>query len=81
MEIVEQLQVLAFRNPGDLVFCPETFPLIQPPAAFAGIARLADTDGVVGNVRAAAGSQTPGRPSAKASKVGTILGKLPVGPD
>jgi len=41
VEIVEQLQVLAFRNPWNFVFCPEPFPLVQPPAAFAGIAGLA----------------------------------------
>jgi len=57
MQVIEQLQVLAFRNPWDLIFCLEPFPLVQPLAAFAGIARLADTDGVVGNVRAAAGSR------------------------
>jgi len=57
VEIVEQFQVLAFRNPGNLVLCPEPFPLVQPPAAFAGIARPADTDRVVGNVRTAAGSR------------------------
>jgi len=57
VEIVEQLQVLTFRNPGNFVFCPEPFPLVQPPASFAGIARLADTDGIVRNIRAAAGSR------------------------
>jgi hypothetical protein len=51
VEIVEQLEIFAFRNPWDLVLCPESFSLLQPPASFAGIARLADTDGVVGNVR------------------------------
>jgi len=55
MEIVEQLQVFAFRNPGDLVLCPEPFPLVQPPAAFTGVARLANMDGVIGNVRAPLG--------------------------
>ena len=51
MEIVEQLEVLAFRNPGDLVFCHKNFSLVQPPAALAGIARLANTDGVVGKIQ------------------------------
>jgi len=55
VQVIEQLQVLAFCNAGDLVLCPEPFPLVQPPAAFAGVAGLADADCIVGNIRAAAG--------------------------
>ena len=66
VEIVEQLQVLAFRNPWDFVFCPESFPLVQPPSTFAGVARLADADGVVGNVRAATGSRQDVLPGQRA---------------
>jgi hypothetical protein len=57
VQIVEQLQVLPLRNPGDLILYQGPFPLIQSAAAFAGIARLEGTDGVVGNIRTTAGSQ------------------------
>jgi len=54
VEIVEQFEILSFRNPRDGVLLPEALPLVQPLAAFAGVARPADPDRVVGNVRAAA---------------------------
>jgi hypothetical protein len=57
VEIVEQFEILSFRNPGDCILFRKTLPLVQPLAAFAGVARSADPDRVVGNVRAAT---TPG---------------------
>jgi len=55
VEIVEQFEILPFRNPGDCILFRKTLPLVQPLATFAGVARPADPDRVVGNVRAAAG--------------------------
>jgi len=53
VKIVEQLKILALCNPWDRVFLFEALPLVQPPGTFGRIARPADPDSVVGDVRAA----------------------------
>lgn len=58
MEIIEQLEIFALRDSRDRVFLRKALPLVQPFATLLRIARPADPDRIVGNIRAAA---TPGQ--------------------